>query len=89
MSKATTTQISFVNFVTDFYEKAANDAGHSGSHGDGGEGAAMDVLDAYALGKLGGLAEDLKPFSHLKEDWKNANDSEWAEYQRLKEKFDK
>lgn len=64
--------------------RLAEDAGFAGDSGDGGASVLRDGVSMFRLGMNRRLPAAWIPFA---EALKRERDPEWAEYQRLKEKF--
>lgn len=75
--------------LSDYIQQVANklriDAGYSGSYTDGGSHALIDTVIAFRAGLDRSIPIIWEKYL---EDWKKCKDPEYAEYQRLKKKFE-
>jgi hypothetical protein len=69
-------------------EDARNDAGYGGRHDDGGASHSLQLLEWWLDGISYAQTGTSKCYGHIIDRMKKEADVEYAEYQRLKMKFE-
>lgn len=75
----------FLKHLLKVADDLENDAGHSGAHHDGGARDLRTQVEVYQAGQSNMIP---RVWESRWDDYIKTKDAEWAEYQRLKLKFE-
>ena len=77
----------FVTWMKAKAEQLKSDAAHGGEHHDGGCQKILETLEAYEVGKGGYDSTMIPSLQRFHKQFAKKTDDEWAEFQRLADKF--